>query len=213
MAIPTELISAVVGAASGGGVAWLIHRQDVSRQRVEEVRDVLLKLLDLRERMTDSKVDPSLINQRRAILLAVADSLSGAAAPWLTTHVTDGERITINRSVRIYVPHGAKVWFEVAGLECDEPAGKVVLGEYTNLLYPCPANTDEQNPNILDLFANDDPGTILRIYRSPASALGRHVVTAVATVNFPGSGPTTFGNGVQGEGGYQLTYTVRRAAR
>jgi hypothetical protein len=132
-------------------------------------------------------------------------------APRLTTHVTDGERITINHTVKLYVPHGAHVWLQLAGRECDEPAGKTVLGIYANLLYPCPANTDEQNPNVLDLFNNDDTGTILDTYRSGAAAIGSHVSTSVASTNrFPGSGPITFGDGKQGRGGYQLAYTVHR---
>jgi hypothetical protein len=134
-------------------------------------------------------------------------------APRLTTHVVDNERVAIDRSVKIYVPRGTKFWLEVQGRECDEPAGKTLFGVYANLLYPCPANTDEQNPNILAVFANDDPGTILSIYRSAAAAVGRHVATAAATVNFPGSGPTTFGDVAQGQGGYQLTYTVQRRSR
>ena len=40
------------------------------------------------------------------------------------------------------------MWFQVTGRECDEPAGKDFAGQHLNLLYPCPANTDEQNPNI-----------------------------------------------------------------
>jgi hypothetical protein len=136
--------------------------------------------------------------------------LLNAWAPQLTAHVHDGERIDLNRSIRIDVPAGAPLSLLVQGRECDEPAGKTVLGVYTNLLYPCPANRDEQNPNILALFANDDPGTILRIYPSASAAVGHHLATAAATVNFPGSGPTTFGNGAQGQGGYQLSFTVRR---
>lgn len=132
-------------------------------------------------------------------------------APRLTTHVTTGKRIAINHTVKIYVPHGARVWFQVAGRECDEPAGKTILGIYTNLLYPCPANTDEQNPNILDIFNNDDPGTILDTYRSVSASLGTHTSTSRATVKFPGTGPTTLGDGTQGQGDYQLTYTIRRA--
>ena len=66
------------------------------------------------------------------------------------------------------------------------------------------------DPNILDVFTNDDPGTILNIYRSAGAAIGKHVVTARATVKFPGTGKVTFGDGVQGRGGYQLTYTIRR---
>ena len=86
-----------------------------------------------------------------------------------------------------------------------------MLGIFTSLLYPCPANTDEQNPNILDVFANDDPGTILDTYGSAARATGRHVSNSVAiTRRFPDSGPIDLGHGKQGQRGYQLTYTVAR---
>jgi hypothetical protein len=81
---------------------------------------------------------------------------------------------------------------------------------YANLLYPCPANTDEQNPNVLEIFANDDPGTILDIYRSASASLGTHTTASRATVRFPGTGPTSFGDGSQGQNDYQLTYTIRR---
>lgn len=132
-------------------------------------------------------------------------------APRLTTHVTDGERIAINRRVKIYVPHGAGVWLQLVGRECDEPAGSTVLGIFANLLYPCPANTDEQNPNILDIFQNDDTGTILDTYGSAQAATGNQVSTSVATTHrFPGSGAISFGDGKQGQGGYQLTYSIHR---
>ncbi len=136
--------------------------------------------------------------------------LLNAWAPRLTTHVVDGERITINRTVRVYVPRGAGLWVQVQGRECDEPAGRTILGIYTNLLYPCPANTDELAPNILDVFNNDDTGTILDTYSSAPAALGSHASTSVATTNrFPGSGPITFGDGRQGKGSYRLSYVVR----
>jgi hypothetical protein len=131
-------------------------------------------------------------------------------APKLTTHVTNGERIPIGKTVKIYVPHGARVWLQVSGRECDEPAGKTVFGVYANLLYPCPKNTDEQNPNVLDLFANDDTGTILDIYRSASAAIGNHTSTSKATVSFPGTGAISFGDGKQGQGDYKLTYAIRR---
>jgi hypothetical protein len=131
-------------------------------------------------------------------------------APRLTSHVVDGERIAINHTVKIYVPPGAGVSLLVQGRECDEPAGRTVVGIYANLLYPCPANTDELNPNILDVFANDDPGTILKLSRSAGAAVGSHVATSAATVNFPGTGPVSFGDGHQGRGGYRLAYIVRR---
>lgn len=137
--------------------------------------------------------------------------LLNAWAPRLTMNVVDGEQIAVNRTVTVHVPHGAGVSLLLQGRECDEPAGKTVLGIYANLLYPCPANTDEQNPNILDVFANDDPGTILKIYRSAAAAIGTHVVSSTSTVNFPGSGPTSFGDiKGQGQDDYQLTYAIRR---
>ncbi len=131
-------------------------------------------------------------------------------APQLTTHVVDGERIAVNRTVKIYVPRGSRVSFLVQGRECDEPAGTTLFGIYANLVYPCPANTDEINPNIYDLFNNDDTGTILNIYRSARAAIGMHLATSKATVSFPGTGPISFGDGKMGQGDYQLTYTVRR---
>ncbi|HZU60397.1 MAG TPA: hypothetical protein VE983_05495, partial [Solirubrobacteraceae bacterium] len=130
--------------------------------------------------------------------------------PKLTTHVTNGEKITIGKTVNISVPHGAGVWLQVAGRECDEPAGTTAFGAFANLLYPCPKNTDEVTKNVYQVFNNDDPGTVLDIYHSPSAALGSHTSTAQATVNFPGSGPTSFGDGKMGQGGYTLTYTVQR---
>jgi|GEM_PF-6152795 len=131
-------------------------------------------------------------------------------APKLTTHVTNGELIKLGRTVKIYVPHGAGVWFQVQGRECDEPAGKTVLGVYAHLLYPCPANTDEQNPNIFDIFNNDDTGTILDTYGSASAAIGSHTSTSQATTSkFPGSGTITFGDGKQGTGDYRITYVIK----
>jgi hypothetical protein len=131
-------------------------------------------------------------------------------APSLTMHVVDGERIPINRTFKIYVPRGARVSLLVQGRECDEPAGRIVLGVNAGLLYPCPANTDELNSNIFDVFNNDDPGTILDVYRSAAAAVGKHASSSKATVKFAGLGPITFGDGVMGQGDYQLTYSVKR---
>ena len=56
-----------------------------------------------------------------------------------------------------------------------------------------------------------DTGTILDTYRSATAAIGGHVSTSVATTSrFPGSGPITFGDGKQGQGGYRLAFTIRR---
>jgi hypothetical protein len=94
LSLPTEVISAMLGAVSGGGVTWVVHRQEASRQRVQQVRDVLMTLLDLREQQIKSDVmavgggipaqQGSLLTQRRSMLLAVAESLAGAAERSLT---------------------------------------------------------------------------------------------------------------------------------
>lgn len=132
-------------------------------------------------------------------------------APRLTTHVTDGERIAVNRTVKIYVPRGAPVWLQISGIECDEPAGRNVLGIYANLLYPCPANTDELNPDVLAVFNNDETGIVLDRYRTIGAALGTHTSTSVATTNgFPGTPGMSFGNSPLSEGAFSVTYTVRR---
>jgi hypothetical protein len=130
--------------------------------------------------------------------------------PGLSTGVVDGRQFAINRTVRIFVPPGSGVWLQVAGRECDEPAGRVVLGIAMNLLYPCPANTDELATDIVSAFRNDDPGTILDVYGSATAALGTHTTASAAVTNsFPGSGSITFGDGNQGQGDYQLTYSVQ----
>jgi hypothetical protein len=130
--------------------------------------------------------------------------------PDLSTNVVDGQRFTIDRTIRIFVPQGSGVWFQIAGRECDEPAGQVVLGVSMNMLFPCPANTDELSTDIRTISRNDDPGTILDVYGSVAAALGTHTSSSAAvTSSFPGSGTITFGDGNQGQADYQLTYTIQ----
>ena len=124
--------------------------------------------------------------------------------------VHDGQRISIDRTIKIHVPHHAGVWLQLTGRECDEPAGKKILGVYANLIHPCPVNRSEQNPDIFKIFQNDDTGTVLDIYRSARAALGTHTSTSAATVRWPRSGMITLGDGVQGQGAYELTYSIRR---
>jgi hypothetical protein len=126
-------------------------------------------------------------------------------APGLA-RVRDGQRLAINRTITINVPHGQGLRLLTQGRECDIPYGKVVFGELVPVVAPCPASTEP----VLALV-NDDPGTVLDVYRSPAAALGRHVSRSAATVTgFAGSGPISFGDGRQGADDYELTYTVRR---
>ncbi len=197
----------VVGYGKSFFVSW-----SVPPRRAPVALDVTLKSILIRHADPNPALkDPSGANWNLYLDLNGYWQLLNKWIPRLTTHVVDNERIAINRTVRIYVPRRAGVSLLIQGRECDEPAGKLLFGIFANLLYPCPANTDEQNPNPLLLFVNDDTGTILDVYRSPGSSLGTHTSTAVATTNkFRGSGPITFGNGIQGKNGYTLTYTVTR---
>jgi len=121
--------------------------------------------------------------------------------------VRDGQKLTINRTVPINVPAGRGLSLLVHGRECDIPSGKVVFGEYSPVVKPCPLNTDEPTIKLL----NDDPGLILDAYRTAGAALGHHVSTsASSTTRFPGSGRISFGDGTQGAGDYELSYTVKR---
>jgi hypothetical protein len=124
--------------------------------------------------------------------------------------VSDGQTIPINKTLTVHAPNGSGLWFQVSGRECDEPGGTTVVGIFANLVYPCPANTTEQNPNIYALLSNDDTGTILDIFPSAKAAVGSHSSTAQATVNFPHSGPISLGDGKQGNGGYVLNYSVKK---
>jgi hypothetical protein len=196
------------------GKSFLVSWTAPPRRPVVALKVTLKSILIKQADPNPAVADPSGANWNLYLDINGYWQLLNKWAPALTTHVVDGERISINRTFKVNVPRGARVSFMVQGRECDEPAGKfeTVFGitRYANLLYPCPRNLDEQNQNPLLWFANDDPGTILNIYRSAGAAIGKHVVTARATVKFPGTGKITFGDGVQGQGGYELTYTIRR---
>lgn len=125
-------------------------------------------------------------------------------APGLAS-VRDGQRLPLNRTVTIQVPRGREVSLLVQGRECDIPSEQVVNGELVPIVKPCPVNREEFQ------LRNDDTGTILDNYRSAGAAVGTHTTRSAATVfGFPGSGPITFGDGVQGKDAYRLTYAVRR---
>ena len=94
MAVPPELISAFIGAAGGAGVAWLSYRAQAARERTQEIRDVLVKVVELRERLSELPAKPlaqqaefgSLLNTRRALYLAIAEDLERKAGRRLTAH-------------------------------------------------------------------------------------------------------------------------------
>jgi hypothetical protein len=127
--------------------------------------------------------------------------------------VHDGQRIPINRTIKIYVPRRHRVWVQLNGFECDEPGGTVVLGIFANVVHPCPANTTEINPNPFLLLMNDSVGTVVNVFRSARASLGRHVSTSHGRVRFPGTGRISLGHGNQGDQAFTLTYVVRRARR
>jgi hypothetical protein len=79
----TAAIVAALGGVAAGAIASYTHHQDIVRQRINDVREALLKLIDIRERFVAlSPHDPtydvtsSFLNQRRAIYLAVAETLA-----------------------------------------------------------------------------------------------------------------------------------------
>jgi hypothetical protein len=92
VAIPTEIISAVIGALSGGGVSLAVHRQDVRNARVEETHRALLDLVALRGQMLDGQsqgLPPErmeVLVQRRALQLAVVETLIRKTKGRLTAH-------------------------------------------------------------------------------------------------------------------------------
>jgi hypothetical protein len=122
--------------------------------------------------------------------------------------VTDGQVITLNKTIDVNVPKGAGVWLQVGGRECDIPADTTVFGVFVHIVKPCGPNRDEINPNPLLLLANDYPGLILDTYPSASAAIGDHVSKSKATVNWPGTGNIDFGHFGDGEDDYELTYSV-----
>lgn len=76
-------IVAALGGVAAGAIAARTHHQDVVRQRINDVREALIKLIDIREQFLalsheDPKYDVTsgFLNQRRAIYLAVAETLA-----------------------------------------------------------------------------------------------------------------------------------------
>jgi hypothetical protein len=120
---------------------------------------------------------------------------------------TDNMLIRLNRTIRVTVQRRRGLRLFMMGRECDGPSGVVLFGHFVPRTKPCPYNTTE---SVISAHNNDDPGTILDRYRSAAAALGTHTSKSRATVFFPGTGPISFFDGVQGNDVYELTYTVHR---
>lgn len=109
MAIGVDVVTGVTGAVcavTGIAVAWRSRRQDVARTRTNEIRDLMIKLVELREAFAKlPQADPILfdtlstaLNQKRGLYLAMAQSLAVRAAPTLSFHdyLTLGEECQID---------------------------------------------------------------------------------------------------------------------
>ena len=119
----------------------------------------------------------------------------------------DDMTVHLNRSITVNVPAGSGLRLFMMGRECDGPSGVVLLGHYVPRTKPCPYNRTESK---ISEHNNDDPGTVLDRYKSPAAAIGTHTAKSAPTVFFPGTGAITFNDGVQGDDDYELTYKVSR---
>lgn len=109
MAVGVDVITGVTGATcavAGIVVASLRHRQDVARTRTNEIRDLMIKLVELREAFAKlPQGDPILfdalstaLNQKRGLYLAMAQSLAVRAAPSLSfnDYLTLGEECQLD---------------------------------------------------------------------------------------------------------------------
>jgi hypothetical protein len=119
--------------------------------------------------------------------------------------VHDGMRIHLDKTIPVTVLPGRDLHLFMLGTDCDLPSGVVDFGHFVPQVRPCALHPTESK------FGNDDPGTILDRYRSPAAGVGRHVAKSRPAVTFPGIGALTFGDGRMGDDDYELTYTVSRA--
>jgi hypothetical protein len=92
VAVPTELISAAIGAVSGAGVSVWTYRASLAHQRNREVREQLLQIVDLRAQQSElNQTKPvnyleasGLLNSKRTLYLAIANELAEKAHRSLT---------------------------------------------------------------------------------------------------------------------------------
>jgi tetratricopeptide (TPR) repeat protein len=85
--IPNEIVSALIGAAAGGGISYWTYRGTLAQQRNRDIREQLIKVIELREQQgvidaerPDNYLAVSTwINTKRGIHLAIANDLSEKA--------------------------------------------------------------------------------------------------------------------------------------
>jgi hypothetical protein len=157
--------------------------------------------------LTEGGVDPA--GEKWALYLELNGDwvLVNAWAPALFA-AKDNLSIPLNRTIPVTLQPGRQLKLFVMGRECDGPSGVVLFGIFVPATRPCPFNRTESK---ISEHNNDDPGTVLARYRSVRAALGVHLAKSRPTVFFPGTGPITFFDGVQGNDDYELTYRVTRA--
>ena len=121
-------------------VAWRTHQQDSERDRANDLREALLKLVDLRkEAMSLSRKDPnfknvsSTLNEKRGILLAIAETLASRAGGSLSAEdwITLGSE---SMAALNYTLAGKSFTNAVALASPDDPYPRAValreLGQY-----------------------------------------------------------------------------------
>lgn len=93
MAIPTELVSAAIGAVSGAAVSYWTYRGTLSHQRNRETREQLLEIIELRNHFQElDQADAgyirmaSMLNSKRTIHLANANELAAKGHRSLTPY-------------------------------------------------------------------------------------------------------------------------------
>jgi hypothetical protein len=183
---------------------WNAPPPPVTRLRVTFQR-LLIKHAD--PDLTEGGVDPA--GEKWALYLELNGDwvLVNAWAPALFA-AKDNLSIPLHRTIPVTLQPGRQLKLFVMGRECDGPSGVTLFGIFVPATRPCPFNRTESK---ISEHNNDDPGTVLALYRSVRPALGVHLAKSRPTVFFPGTGPITFFDGVQGNDDYELTYRVTRA--
>ena len=152
-------------------VAWRTHQQDSERDRANDLREALLKLVDLRkEAMSLSRKDPnfknvsSTLNEKRGILLAIAETLASRAGGSLSAEdwITLGSE---SMAALNYTLAGKSFTNAVALASPDDPYPRAValreLGQYyaaTDMTDDGLRNADTQFRQAVDVMqAATDP--------------------------------------------------------
>ena len=128
---------------------------------------------------------------------AVYSDVAGIWSAWAppVLRVTDGQAVTLARSVDFYVPRGFPWRLFLFVRECD--FGTLSASDPNRPVAPCPSSGE-----FGDSAGDDSPGSVVDSYRSPAVSLGLHASDATRE--------TSTCPAVNARGCYRLTYAVAR---